>query len=145
MGLAILTLMGGLLLGALFTTRQLTEKSVDTLNRNQETRQILDLVKDLCQRTRIPSWADQSQIAEETGNNLKVFYLDGKNENPWSLETTESGLKISFENQVRESPNLKELQWKLWEKDNRIIGLEVTIPRGGKIYTLHWPWGAQPL
>ena len=87
----------------------------------------------------------QAQIAEETGNNLKVFYLDGKNENPWSLETTESGLKISFENQVRESPNLKELQWKLWEKDNRIIGLEVTIPRGGKIYTLHWPWGAQPL
>ena len=118
---------------------------MDTLNRNQETRQILDLVKDLCQRTRIPSWADQSQIVEETGQNLKVFYLDGKNENPWSLETTESGLKISFENQVRESPNLKELQWKLWEKDNRIIGLEVTIPRGGKIYTLHWPWGAQPL
>lgn len=144
-GLSLITLLGGLLLGVLHTSRQYTAQSVQRLKELQQAQQTLNLLEDLCLRTQVPSWVSSQSVVKVDGSGLSIRYLEGKEQLIWKVERTMDTLRVHSPELEWESHLLKETVFSPWQKEERVIGLKAEFQWGGKAFTFHWPWGRLPL
>jgi len=131
----VVMVMGMGVLGALMFTGRISIGSVEKhLEVLSATRYSYDAVVQLAKRIKPPFWIDSSSIAQKTGENLEILYVDGNASKKLLINTTGNTSIVTIEDEVSFNFDSSLMHIELATQDEVLIGLSIEILWSGTRY-----------